>query len=217
MCRGLAVIAHESPSGWIVEAKEGVSSHDILIHGLSDDLKHGIQKYLKFEVLFPRSITCDIDNELKDYYPEHWLVEQWGKKRACDAAYAAVECYLLHRPNLLKFGTKMLQNANLSRANLSRANLSRADLSRANLSSANLSSADLSSADLMFANLSFANLSSANLSSADLSRANLYSANLSSANLSSAKLPEITVSCILKDAIMPDGKLYDGSWPRKVA
>jgi hypothetical protein len=193
MCHGLAVIAYESPSGWIVEAREGVSSHDELLHELSNDLRYGIQKHLKFEVLFPRTIVCDVDNRIDGYYLEHWIVSQYGKRRACDAAYSAVEQYILHRPGLLIFSKTMLQAATLSGANLSGANLSGANLSGANLSGANLSGADLSGA----------NLFRADLSGADLSGANLSGANLSGANLSRA--------------IMPDGKLYDSYWPRKEA
>jgi hypothetical protein len=194
MCRGLAIIAYKIGNQWMVEARAGISSHDNLIHELSDDLRNGYQKHLKFEMHFPRSITDDICQDITEYYPESWTEIHFGKIHACFESFYAVSRYIMENPQLLDFNIKMLQKADLSRATLFGADLSRADLSGANLSRAALSRADLSEADLSGAALSGANLSGADLSGADLSGANLSGADLSGADLSGADLSRAITS-----------------------
>ena len=170
MCKGLAIIAEELDGEWKVYAKEGISSHDELLHTLRNGLRYGAL-HLKFELLFPYHLHDDIVQDVR--YPEGWTRLIFGKKTACIASFVAVQKYLFENLNLIEFQKNMLSGANLTEADLSGANLTEADLIRANLTEANLIRADLIRADLTEANLSGADLTEANLSGADLTEADL--------------------------------------------
>jgi hypothetical protein len=120
MCRGLAVIATERNEKIELYAMREESSHDKLLHMLDDDLRLGKYPHIKFEILYPRNIVPDICNDVDDYYPDGWLINEWGKKRPAEKFFQAVEKFLSENPeNLLNFTKSMLQGADLSYADLS--------------------------------------------------------------------------------------------------
>ena len=182
MCKGLAIIAEKIDGTWKVYGKQGVASHDDLLHELDDDLKYGKRPHLKFEVLFPCIVHDDIDQDVVEkYYPDGWVVKRYGKWCACLESMQAVMAYLLD--DHIQFTVKQLQGADLKGADLRGANLKGANLRDADLRGANLKGADLEGADLEGADLRGANLYRANLQGANLYRANLQGANLRDANL----------------------------------
>ena len=158
MCKGLVIIAEKIDGTWKVYGKQGVTSHDDLLHELDDDLKYGKRPHLKFEVLFPCIVHDDIDQIVavaEKYYPKEWVVKRYGKWCACLESMQAVMAYLLD--DHIQFTVKQLQGADLEGANLREADLRTADLWGANLEGADLEGANLEGADLRGAYLEGAN------------------------------------------------------------
>ena len=166
MCKGLAIIAEKIDGTWKVYGKQGVASHDDLLHELDDDLKYGKRPHLKFEVLFPCIVHDDIDQDVVEkYYPDGWVVKRYGKWCACLESMQAVMAYLLD--DHIQFTVKQLQGANLRDADLEGADLRNATLRDADLRGANLRDADLRNATLWDADLQDADLRGANLEGAN--------------------------------------------------
>jgi len=189
MCKGLAIIAEKIDGTWKVYGKQGVTSHDDLLHELDDDLKYGKRPHLKFEVLFPCIVHDDIDQIVavaEKYYPNEWVVKRYGKWCACLESIQAVTTYL--SDECIQFTVKQLQGADLRGADLRGADLREADLRNADLRNADLEGANLEGADLRGADLRGANLRNADLRGADLEGAYLRDADLEGANLEGADL-----------------------------
>jgi len=189
MCKGLVIIAEKIDGTWKVYGKQGVTSHDDLLHELDDDLRYGVRPHLKFEVLFPCIVHDDIDQIVavaEKYYPKEWVVKRYGKWCACLESIQAVTTYL--SDECIQFTVKQLQGADLRGANLEGAYLRDADLRGANLREANLREANLRGANLRGANLEGADLEGADLRGADLWDADLRNADLEGANLEGADL-----------------------------
>ena len=164
MCKGLVIIAEKIDGTWKVYGKQGVTSHDDLLHELDDDLRYGVRPHLKFEVLFPCIVHDDIDQMVavaEKYYPKEWVVKRYGKWCACLESMQAVMAYLLD--DHIQFTVKQLQGANLRDADLEGADLEGADLRGAYLRGADLRGANLEGAYLRDADLRGANLREANL------------------------------------------------------
>ncbi|MFA4850807.1 MAG: pentapeptide repeat-containing protein, partial [Methanoregula sp.] len=149
MCQGLAVVAEKVNDEWIVYAKEGVTSHDELIHTLRDDLRCGTSPQIKFEIYFPMIINDDIQQDIAEkYYPKGWVENKFGRWSACPESIAAVAQYLVDNKDLLNFDPKMLQHASLDGASLDGASLDGASLDGASLNRASLNRASLNRASL---------------------------------------------------------------------
>ena len=131
MCKGLAVITEKIGDTWEVHAKEGITSHDDLLHEMRDDLRYGRSPHIKFEVYFPMVINDDIQQDVaKKYYPKGWVELMYGRYVACPDAVSAVAQYLAAHKELLNYNPKMLHNASLNRASLNRASLDGASLKK---------------------------------------------------------------------------------------
>ena len=118
MCKGLAVVAEKIDDQWIIYAREGVVSHDELLHGLREDLRDGKAPHIKFEVYFPMVINDDILQDVENYYPAEWVEKKYGKLVACPESVLAVARYLYENKGLLDFTPNMLHNASLDGASL---------------------------------------------------------------------------------------------------
>ena len=189
MCKGLAVITEKVKGKWIVHAKEGVKSHDDLIHEMDEDHRYGKKPHVKFEVYFPMIINDDIQQDVAEkYYPKGWVEFRYGKWVACTEAFAAVANHLSEHPELLNFDPKMLDHASLDGASLNDASLNDASLNRASLDGASLNRASLNGASLNDASLDGASLDGASLNRASLDGASLNRASLNDASLNRASL-----------------------------
>jgi hypothetical protein len=206
MCKGLVIIAEKIDGTWKVYGKQGVTSHDDLLHELDDDLRYGVRPHLKFEVLFPCIVHDDIDQIVavaEKYYPKEWVVKRYGKWCACLESIQAVTTYL--SDECIQFTVKQLQGADLQGAYLRNANLRDADLRNATLWDADLQDADLRGANLRNATLWDADLEGANLRDADLEGADLRNATLRDADLRGANLRDAD----LRNATLWDADLQD--------
>ena len=189
MCKGLAVVAERIEGIWQIYAKEGIISHDILLHELREDLRDGIAPHIKFEVYFPMIINDDIQQDVAEkYYPEGWVENKFGKWCACPESISAVAQYLNENRDLINFTPKMLHHASLNYASLNDASLNRASLDHASLNRASLNDASLNGASLDHAWLDGASLNHASLNHASLNRASLNGASLDGASLNHASL-----------------------------
>ena len=211
MCKGLAVVAEKVKDEWIVYAKEGVKSHDDLLHKLRDDLRYGKIPHLKFEVHFPMIIIDDIDQTVaKKYYPEGWVEQRFGKWVACAESFAAVANHLSENKDLLNFDPSLLDHASLDHASLDHASLNDASLDHASLNDASLDHASLNDASLNDASLNRASLNDASLNRASLDRASLNDASLDRASLDRASLNDAS----LDHASLDHASLNDASLDR---
>ena len=189
MCQGLAVVAEKVNDEWIVYAKEGVKSHDDLLHILDDGLRCGSRPHLKFEIYFPMIINDDIQQDVAEkYYPEGWVEKRFGKWVACPDAFGAVAKHLCENKDLLNFDPSLLDHASLDGASLNDASLNGASLNEASLDGASLNRASLDGASLNDASLDGASLNRASLNRASLDGASLNRASLNRASLDGASL-----------------------------
>ena len=204
MCKGLVIIAEKIDGTWKVYGKQGVTSHDDLLHELDDDLRYGVRPHLKFEVLFPCIVHDDIDQIVavaEKYYPKEWVVKRYGKWCACLESIQAVTTYL--SDECIQFTVKQLQGADLRGANLEGAYLRDANLEGAYLRDADLRNADLWGANLEGADLEGADLREADLRGADLRGAYLRNATLRGADLRDADLEGANLEgAYLRDAYL---------------
>ena len=171
MCKGLAVVAEKINGKWWVYAKEGIVSHDELLHELREELRDGATPHIKFEVYFPMIINDDIQQDVArngGYYPVGWIETKFGKWVACPDSVSAVAQYLTENKILLDFTPQMLHNASLDGASLNGASLNGASLNRASLNDASLDGASLDGASLNRASLNGASLNGASLKRSDL-------------------------------------------------